>query len=101
MGDWRERNRDQLEKHLDHECKKRGLTRAELMKGGAGMAAALGLGWLAAACGGGDDEAAAPPSGEPSAPPAGEPSTPPADVAKFTGTLRVTGLGVDLIDPIK
>ena len=49
MGDWRELDRDQLEKHLDHECKKRGMTRRDLMKGGAGMAAALGLGWLAAA----------------------------------------------------
>ena len=103
MGDWRDLDRDQLEKHLDHECKKRGLTRRDLMKGGAGMAAALGLGWLAAACGGGGDEEAAPapPSGEP-APPSGEPAAPPSEEApKFTGTLRVTGLGVDLIDPIK
>jgi putative spermidine/putrescine transport system substrate-binding protein len=102
MGDWRELDRDQLEKHLDHECKKRGITRRDLMKGGAGMAAALGLGWLAAACGGDDDEAAAPAEpAEPAAPPSGEPAAPPADVPKFTGTVRVTGLGVDLIDPIK
>jgi putative spermidine/putrescine transport system substrate-binding protein len=99
MGDWRELDRDQLEKHLDHECKKRGMTRRDLMKGGAGMATALGLGWLAAACGGGGGGEAAPPSGEP-APPSGEPA-PPSEAPKFTGTLRVTGLGVDLIDPIK
>ena len=71
------------------------------MKGGAGMAAALGLGWLAAACGG-DDEAAAP--SEPAAAPPAEGRlrrAPPADAPKFTGTLRVTGLGVDLIDLIK
>jgi putative spermidine/putrescine transport system substrate-binding protein len=101
MGDWRELDKDQLEKHLDHECKKRGMTRRDLMKGGAGMAAALGLGWLAAACGGSDEEASAPPSGEPAAPPSGEPAAPPSEAPKFTGTLRVTGLGVDLIDPIK
>src|SRR5262245_32052975 len=105
MGDWRDLDRDRLEEHLDHECKKRGLTRRDLMKGGAGMAAALGLGWLAAACGGDDEEAAAPPPAEPAepAPPSGEPAAPapPSDVPKFTGTLRVTGLGVDLIDPIK
>jgi putative spermidine/putrescine transport system substrate-binding protein len=103
MGDWRELDRDQLEKHLDHECKKRGLTRRDLMKGGAGMAAALGLGWLAAACGGDDEEAAAPPASEEPAPPSGEPAAPapPAEAPAFTGTLRVTGLGVDLIDPIK
>ena len=101
MGDWRDLDRDQLEKHLEHECKKRGLTRRDLMKGGMGMAAALGLGSLFAACGGSDEETAAPapPSGEP---PAGRRAgAPPAEAPKFTGTLRVIGLGVDLIDPIK
>ena len=96
MGDRREVDRDQLEKHLDHECKKRGMTRRDLMKGGAGMAAAMGLGWLFAACGGdgGEEPAAAPPPAEP-APPSGEPAAPPAEEApKFTWTLRVTGLGV-------
>jgi putative spermidine/putrescine transport system substrate-binding protein len=67
----------------------RGLTRRQLMLR-AGMAAgALSLGSIAAACGGDDDDdVAAPPEA-------------PEDVEPFTGTLRVTGLGVDLIDPIR
>ncbi len=38
--DWknREPDRDQLERHLEHELKKRGLTRRDLMKGGMAMA---------------------------------------------------------------
>ena len=54
--DWksREPDRDNLERHLDYELKKRGMTRRELVKGGAAMAGALGLGALFAACGGGD-----------------------------------------------
>ena len=75
------------------------MTRRDLMKGGAGTCGAR-----ARLAGGGlrrrrrgccpSEPAAAPPSGE--ALPA-----PPADAPKFTGTLRVTGLGVDLIDLIK
>jgi putative spermidine/putrescine transport system substrate-binding protein len=100
-GTWkeRERDRDQLERHLEHELKKRGLTRRELVKGGMAMATALGLGSLFAACGGGGEEAAeTAPAGATTA--AGGATTAEAAPA-FTGTLRVTGLGVDLIDPIK
>ncbi len=92
MSDWREKDRDQLERHLEHELKKRGLTRRDLMKGGMGMAGALGLGALFAACGGGGEEAATE-----AAPPATEAAPPATEAApKFTGTLRVIGLGVDL-----
>lgn len=100
---WKERepDRDQLERHLESELKKRGLTRRDLVRGGMGMAGALGLGALFAACGGGGGG-----GGETTAATAGgggetaaATSAPPAE--KFTGTLRVTGLGVDLIDPIK
>ena len=90
MSDWREVDRDQLEKHLDHELKKRGMTRRDLVKGGMGLAASVGLASLFAACGGGDEEAAAP------APAGPAPAPAPAEVPKFTGTLRVLGLGVDL-----
>lgn len=112
-GNWesREADRDRLERHLDHECKKRGISRRDLMKGGMATAAALGLGTLFAACGGDDDSSSEPapaPSepapAEPSEPaaPAEEPAAPPAEaVEAFTGTLNVTGLGVDLIEPIK
>lgn len=102
----REPDRDQLEQHLENELNKRGLTRRDLVKGGATMAGALGLGALFAACGGSSDSgdggetAAATTSasgGETAA--ATTEAAPPAE--KFTGTLRVTGLGVDLIDPIK
>src|SRR3972149_3925758 len=90
MSDWRETDRDQLERHLEHELKKRGLTRRDLMKGGMGMAGALGLGSLFAACGGGGEEAATE-----AAPPATEAAPPATEAApKFTGTLRVVGLGV-------
>jgi putative spermidine/putrescine transport system substrate-binding protein len=61
----------------------RRLTRRALVKGGVATAGAFSFGGLLAACGGDDEEAA------------------PAGDEKFTGTLRVTGLGVDLIDPIK
>ncbi len=97
----REGDRDNLERQLEHELKRRGLTRRDLVKGGAGFAAAVGLGSLFAACGGGSDEEAATPA--PAAPPAtSEPATSEAAPAaeKFTGTLNVLGLGVDLIDPI-
>jgi putative spermidine/putrescine transport system substrate-binding protein len=83
----RETDQDQLERHLEYELKKHGLTRRDLMKGGMGMASALGLGALFAACGGDD-------GGGEAAPPA--PPGPPADVEPFTGTLKVVGLGVDL-----
>ena len=112
----REVDRDQLERHLEYECKKRGISRRDLMKGGMATAAALGLGTLFAACGGddssaepaapapSDDPAPAPaPSDDPAPAPApsDDPAPPPADFEPFTGTLNVTGLGVDLIDPIK
>ena len=63
--DWRNREADldHLEKHLGLECRKRGITRRDLMKGGMAMASALGLGALFAACGGTDEPspAATPP----------------------------------------
>jgi putative spermidine/putrescine transport system substrate-binding protein len=86
MSQEAERDRDRLERHLEHELATRGLTRRELVRGGAGLAGALGLGWLAAACSGNGGAAA---------------GTTAAAVPKFTGTLRVMGLSVDLIDPIK
>ena len=103
--DWksREPDRDNLERHLDYELKKRGMTRRELVKGGAAMAGALGLGALFAACGGGGDsggEATTAAGGGETA--GGTAAATTAEAAPaFTGTLRVTGLGVDLIDPIK
>lgn len=54
------------------------------------MASALGVGALFAACGGTD---------EPS--PAATPPPPPPPAEQFTGELRVIGLGVDLIEPIR
>ncbi|MFN8187644.1 MAG: extracellular solute-binding protein [Gaiellales bacterium] len=108
MSQNREGDRDRLERHLESELRKRGMTRRELMKGGAGLAGAVGLGWLFAACGGGGGETTAagttePPAGTTAAgtteaPPTTE-EAPPAEA--FTGTLKVTGLGVDLIDPVK
>jgi putative spermidine/putrescine transport system substrate-binding protein len=103
----REPDRDQLERHLEHELKKRGLTRRDLVKGGAAMASALGLGALFAACGGGGDsggEAATTAEAAGTTAPAAttaEGATTAEAAPAFTGTLRVTGLGVDLIDPIK
>jgi putative spermidine/putrescine transport system substrate-binding protein len=71
------------------EIERRGLTRRSFLKGGLYGAGALSLGGLLAACGGDDDgDGAAAPTGT-------------EEAEKFTGTLRVTGLGVDLIDPIK
>ena len=98
----RETDRDQLERHLEYECKKRGITRRDLMKGGMATAAALGLGTLFAACGG-DDSSAEPAAADPApAPAASDPAPAPAEAAPaFTGTLNVTGLGVDLIEPIR
>ena len=79
----------------------RGLTRRDLVKGGAGFAAAVGLGSLFAACGGDDEEAATPAAPPPAT---SEPAAATSEAApaaeKFTGTLNVLGLGVDLIDPI-
>ena len=57
------------------------------------MASALGLGALFAACGGTDE-----PSPAPTPPP---PPPPPPPAEQFTGALRVIGLGVDLIEPIR
>jgi hypothetical protein len=72
------------------EMQRRGLTRRSFVKGGLGAAGALSIGPLLAACGGGDD------GGGGAAQQAGT-----EEAEKFTGTLTVTGLGVDLIDPIK
>ncbi len=44
---------DTVERQLEQELARRGLTRQELLRGGAGTAASLGLAWLLAACGGG------------------------------------------------
>ena len=63
----REVDLDHLERHLENECKKRGITRRELMKGGMAMATALGIGALFAACGGDDDAAAPAPAPAPGA----------------------------------
>jgi putative spermidine/putrescine transport system substrate-binding protein len=65
------------------EIESRKFTRRSFVKGGVASAGALSLGGLLAACGGDDDGGGAAADGE------------------FTGTLRVTGLGVDLIDPIR
>ncbi len=106
--DWknREPDRDQLERHLEHELKKRGLTRRDLLKGGAAMAGALGLGALFAACGGSSSsgttaEATTAASAGTTAAATTAAATTAEAAPAFTGTLRVTGLGVDLIDPIK
>jgi putative spermidine/putrescine transport system substrate-binding protein len=72
------------------ELERRKISRRSFVKGGLGSAAALSLGGVLAACGGGEDE------GGGAAQQAGT-----EEAEKFTGTLRVTGLGVDLIDPIK
>lgn len=81
MTRW-ERDLDQLERHLEHELAKRQLTRRDLVRGGMQMASALGLGALFAACGGGDEGGGG--GGD-----------------KFSGTLRVMGMGTDLIEPIR
>lgn len=70
------------------EMERRRLTRGAFVKGSIVGAGALSFGGLLAACGGDDDDAATVATGE-------------GEAAQFTGTLRVTGLGVDLIDPIK
>jgi putative spermidine/putrescine transport system substrate-binding protein len=67
-----------------------GISRRAFVKGGLAGAGALSLGGLLAACGGDDDD------GGGAAQEAGTQEAEP-----FTGTIRVTGLGVDLIDPIK
>jgi putative spermidine/putrescine transport system substrate-binding protein len=77
--------RDWLEK-----MQRERITRRGFVKGGLAGAGALSFGGLLAACGG-DDEV-----GGGAAQEAGT-----QEAEKFTGTLRVTGLGVDLIDPIK
>jgi putative spermidine/putrescine transport system substrate-binding protein len=67
-----------------------GISRRAFVKSGLAGAGALSLGGLLAACGGDDDD------GDGAAQQAGT-----AEAEPFTGTLAVTGLGVDLIDPIK
>ena len=96
----------ELERHLENELKKRGLTRRDLLKGGAAMAGALGLGALFAACGGSSSsgttaEATTAASAGTTAAATTAAATTAEAAPAFTGTLRVTGLGVDLIDPIK
>ncbi|MCC6224235.1 MAG: hypothetical protein IT201_12185 [Thermoleophilia bacterium] len=80
MGDWEDQDRDQLERRLESELRKRGLTRRDLMRdGGMRIAAILGLGALFAACGGdgggavGDEET---PGGAPAADAPGTPGAP-------------------------
>lgn len=92
MSEWREQDRDRLERHLESELKKRGLTRRDLMRGGMGMASVLGLGALFAACGGDDGDGGGEATDAPATTEAGTTEAAPA----FTGTLRVVGLGVDL-----
>jgi putative spermidine/putrescine transport system substrate-binding protein len=87
MGEFHDPDRDNLERHLEHELHKRGMTRGELVVGGGKLAAALGIGWLyQATVGGGTALAAADRA---------------VAGAKFTGTLRVMGMGTDLIEPIR
>ncbi len=121
-GENREAKREELEWRLESECKKRGISRRDLMKGGMATAAALGLGTLVAESGGDDSSSEPapaaeppPPAPEPAAPaeepaapaeepPAEEPAAPaepPAEaVPAFTGTLNVTGIGVDQLESI-
>jgi putative spermidine/putrescine transport system substrate-binding protein len=73
------------------EMQRRGLTRRAFVKGGLAGAGAFSLAGLLAACGGDDDDGG---GGA-----AQQAATEEAEA--FTGTIRVTGLGVDLIDPIK
>jgi hypothetical protein len=65
------------------------ITRRGFVKGGLAGAGALSFGGLLAACGGDD-------GGGGEAQQAGT-----EEAEQFTGTIRVTGLGVDLIDPIR
>ncbi len=72
------------------DLERRTISRRSLIKRGLAGGAALSLGGVLAACGGDDDD--------------GGGAAQPVDtgeVEQFTGTLAVTGLGVDLIDPIK
>ena len=87
-NDWREVDRDRLGKHLEHELRKRDMTRRDLVRGGVRLASGVGLGWLFAACSGQGEEEG--------------PSPQPAQTgANFTGTLRVRGLADDLPGPIR
>ncbi|HEU4448592.1 MAG TPA: extracellular solute-binding protein [Gaiellaceae bacterium] len=72
------------------DIERRSLTRRAFVKRGIAGASVLGIGGLIAACGGDDDD------GGGAAQEAGT-----QEAEKFTGTLTVTGLGVDLIDPIR
>jgi putative spermidine/putrescine transport system substrate-binding protein len=69
---------------------RRRLTRRDVVKGGLAGAGALGLGGLLSACGGDDEEGAGVPTPEER-----------QAAGKYTGTIRVVGIGVDLIDPIR
>jgi putative spermidine/putrescine transport system substrate-binding protein len=87
MSDWRDPDLDHLERHLEHELVSRGMTRAQLVAGGGKLAGALGIGWLyQMTIGGGAAFAAADRESGPT---------------KFSGTLKVMGMGTDLIEPIR
>jgi len=85
MDDWREQDREAAERRLNDELRGHGLTRRDLVERGATLAAALGLGPLLAACGDGG----------------GGTETTTTAAPPFTGTLRVLGLAVDMIEPIR
>ena len=102
MTDRENHNREQLERQLDVECEKRGITRRELVKGGMGFAAAIGVAGLFAACGGDDsaapapapaDAAPAPPDPPPDAPPPSPEPEPAADEPQRGGRLRIAWTG--------
>jgi hypothetical protein len=87
MSDWRDPDLDHLERHLEHELVSRGMTRAQLVAGGGKLAGALGIGWLyQMTIGGGAAFAAADRESGPT---------------KFSGTLKVMGMGTDLIEPVR
>ena len=66
------KSQEELEAQLDKELTTRGLTRAQVVKGGMAFAAAIGLGTLFAACGSDEKATPAPPE-PPPAPPAPPP----------------------------
>lgn len=78
------------ERHWWQDLDGRRISRRSFVKGGLAGGAALSFGGVLAACGGDDDD-----GGNAAQP------TATGEVEKFTGTLKVTGLGVDLIDPIQ
>ena len=71
------------------DLERRRLNRRDLLKGSLATAGTLSLGGLLAACGGEEETAEAPTPEERE------------KAGKYTGTIRVVGIGVDLIDPIR